>query len=148
VFDLARNGDTALMMKNVFNDVVQSVAVDYVGNLFAFASKDRKLIVVDPRAAQVVEDIEGHQGPKGIRIEWLGNSQKFVSTGFSKNSDREFKVWDARALKKGPVFTKQVELASGALTPYYDEGTNIVFFADAETRRSPSGSSRTPRLSS
>jgi len=129
VYDLARNGDIQLNVKNIFNDVVQSVAIDYIGNIFAFASKDRKITLVDPRSSQVVDENEGHQGPKGIRLTWLGNSSKFISTGFSKLSDREFKVWDSRSLKNGPVFTKQVELASGALTPFYDAGTGIVFFA-------------------
>jgi coronin-7 len=57
----------------------------------------------------------------------MGDSSKFLSTGFSKGSDREFKVWDMRN-SSSPLFTKLVDIASGVLIPYYDAGTGVVFF--------------------
>jgi len=61
-------------------------------------------------------------------LTWLGNSEKYVSTGFSKNSDREFKIWDTRS-GKTPITTKQVELASGVLKPMYDADIGVLFLA-------------------
>jgi len=50
------------------------------------------------------------------------------SVGFSKSSEREFKVWDTRNFKQ-PLVTKALDNASGSITPVYDAGTGVIFLA-------------------
>lgn len=56
----------------------------------------------------------------------MGSQNKIISVGFSKNSERQFSVWDARNLVD-PLGTVLIDSSSGVITPYYDEGTGILF---------------------
>jgi len=58
----------------------------------------------------------------------MGQRNKLLSTGFSKSSERELKLWDVRQFKQA-LATKVLDVASGAITPLYDEGTGVVYLA-------------------
>jgi len=75
----------------------------------ATTCKDKMLRVIDPRSSAVVATTEVHYGAKGSRVVWLGNKERIFTNGFSKTSEREFKIWDARNLAE--------PLATNAITP-------------------------------
>ena len=56
----------------------------------------------------------------------MGDQQKLISVGFSRTSERQFSVWDTRKFDT-PLGTVSLDTASGVITPYYDEGTGILF---------------------
>lgn len=56
----------------------------------------------------------------------MGNQDKLISVGFSKTSERQFSVWDTRNFSS-PLGTVNMDTSSGLITPYYDEGTSILF---------------------
>jgi len=109
-------------------DIIQSAAWDYTGNLYATASKDKKVRVVDPRSNSVIGEVEAHAGIKGMRLAFLGRRNKLFSMGFSKISERQFSLWDPRSMDK-PVHTENIDTAAGILMPFYDNDTNVLYLA-------------------
>jgi len=106
-------------------DIIQSADWNRNGSMLATSCKDKKLRTIDPRQNKIAQEVEGHQGVKGSRIIYLG-MDKLFSVGFTKTSEREFSIWDARNL--GTKLTSQsVDSASGLLLPFYDEDTNVLF---------------------
>ena len=56
----------------------------------------------------------------------MGNQEKIISAGFSKGSERQFSIWDTRNFSS-PLTSITLDTASGVVTPYYDEGTSILY---------------------
>ncbi|KAI9203530.1 uncharacterized protein BJ171DRAFT_509889 [Polychytrium aggregatum] len=109
-------------------EIIQSITWNYDGSLLATACKDKKIRVYDVRTNKVVQETNGHQGVKGSRVVWMGNSGKLTSTGFSRSSDRQVFVWDTANLAE-PIKQENIDTASGMLMPYFDGDTNILFLA-------------------
>jgi hypothetical protein len=109
-------------------DIIQSSTWNYNGQLFATASKDKKVRVVDPRANKIVNEVEAHAGVKGMRVAYLGRKEKLFTMGFSKTSERQFSLWDPRNFGT-PLHSENIDTASGILMPFYDDDTNILYLA-------------------
>jgi len=118
-------GKAVLSVDSQHTDIIQSADWNRNGSQLATTCKDKKLRLIDPRQSKVVQEVEAHQGVKGSRVIYLG-MDKLLSVGFTKTSEREMAIWDARNL--GTRITSQtVDSASGLLMPFYDEDTGIVF---------------------
>jgi len=109
-------------------DIIQSSSWDYTGNMYATASKDKKVRMLDPRANSIVAEIEAHPGIKGMRLAFLGQRDKLFTMGFSKTSERQYSLWDPKSLKE-PLKTENIDTAAGILMPFFDNDTNILFLA-------------------
>jgi len=109
-------------------DIIQSSAWDYTGNQFATASKDKKVRLIDPRSNSIVSEIEAHAGIKGMRCTFLGSKNKLFTMGFSKISERQFSIWDARKPEKS-LHTENIDTAAGILMPFYDNDTSVLYLA-------------------
>jgi len=109
-------------------DIVNSVTWNYDGSMIATTSKDKKLRVIDPRANKTVQETFAHQGVKGTRVCWLGDSDRLLTTGFSKTSDRQYMIWDAKNLSE-PLKTENIDTQSGGLIPWYDNDTKMLYLA-------------------
>lgn len=88
----------------------------------------KKLRIFDVRSNKVVQEAQSHQGVKGSRVAWLGDSERIVTTGFSKMSDRQVYVWDSSKLEK-PLKTMMLDTSSGIVMPFYDQDTKILYLA-------------------
>jgi len=53
---------------------------------------------------------------------------KLVSVGFSKVSERQFILWDARNLENN-LQVENIDTAAGLLMPFFDFDTNVLFIA-------------------
>jgi len=95
---------------------------------FATASKDKKVRIVDPRANKIVAEKEVHQGIKGSRVVYLGTTNKFLTIGFSKTSERQYALWDPRSFSE-PIQTENIDTSAGILMPFYDNDTKVLFLA-------------------
>ena len=103
------------MQKNEFlghTEIIQSLAWNYDGSQLVTTCKDKKIRVYDARTSQPVQITNGHAGIKGARVIWLGNSPNFLTTGFSKTSDRQVYVWDSRNTQT-PLKQETIDQASG-----------------------------------
>jgi len=109
-------------------DIIQSAAWDHHGVLYATASKDKKVRLLDPRANAIIADIEAHPGVKGMRLAFLGSRDKLFTMGFSKTSERQYSLWDPKNMTT-PLKTENIDTAAGILMPFYDNDTNMLYLA-------------------
>lgn len=109
-------------------DIIQSCAWNRDGSLIASACRDRKLRVLDPRAQTAAGEVVCHQGVKGLRVCWMTDKDKILTTGFTKTIEREFSIWDPRNLAE-PLAHQILDTQSGVIMPFYDPDTSILFLA-------------------
>ena len=57
---------------------------------------------------------------------YMGNSDRLLSVGFSKSSERTVKLWDLKNLSQ-PITEVKIDSGAGFITPYYDPDTGVVF---------------------
>lgn len=108
-------------------DLCQDIVWDYKGDNYATACKDKAIRFVDARASRVTGKINGaHDGVKGVKVVYMGESGKVLTTGHSRASGREVKIWDLKNLEK-PIHTEKIDTAAGVLMPMYDADTNVIF---------------------
>lgn len=85
-------GQTHVTLKHP--DIVQSLSWSAAGNLLATTSRDKKLRVWDVRQGKPVHEAPGHTGAKNSRLVWLGEHNRFATTGFSRMSERQLALWE------------------------------------------------------
>lgn len=107
------------------NDAIQSIAFNPSGTLLASTCRDRKIRLFDARSGgDAVRITDGHGGIKGARIAWMGDLDKFATTGFSKMSDRQVGIWEAGGL--GNIKTITLDQSAGVVMPFWTDN-NILF---------------------
>jgi len=108
-------------------DLCQDIVWDYQGDNYATACKDKAVRFVDARSARVGKMIkQAHDGVKGVKVCYMGQSGKVLTTGHSRASGREVKIWDLRSLDK-PLHVEKIDTAAGALMPMYDVDTDVIY---------------------
>ncbi|XP_025088826.1 coronin-7-like isoform X2 [Pomacea canaliculata] len=125
IFDVAAGKEN--YANNVHGDQVQSISWKSTGSVIASTCKDKHLRLLDLRGNAVVQETEGHQNVKDTRVLWLGETEYIFSTGFNRNQQREYKLWDIRAFQS-PLVTSDAQ-GNGTLMCFYDEDTKMVFLA-------------------
>lgn len=111
-------------------DLVTSFAFNYNGTLLVTTSRDKKLRIWDIRSGKIVSEGPAHTGAKPSRVAWLGNTDRIVTTGFSRLSDRQVGIWNVHDIEAGPIDGFMVvDSSSGVLIPIFDESTNILYLA-------------------
>jgi len=123
IWDIEKGRDL-LTVEAQHTDIIQSAEWNRNGSLVVTSCKDKKIRVIDPRSNKLVQEAEGHQGIKGSRVVFIGD--KLLSVGFSKNSDREYTIWDSKNMSN-KLSTQSIDTASGLLMPFYDEDTKMLF---------------------
>jgi coronin-1B/1C/6 len=109
-------------------NIIQTVSWNYDGSQIVTACKDKKIRVLDPRSNSIVGEVAAHDGVKGSRAIFLGNTGKILSVGFSKTSDRQYSIWDPSNLA-APLASENIDTASGQLMPFYDNDTGVLFLS-------------------
>ncbi|KAG7153468.1 Coronin-7-like [Homarus americanus] len=109
-------------------DQVQNTSWDGTGSLFVSTSRDRTIRIVDPRADKVAYEAESHKSPKDSRVQWLGQTDRILSTGWDSSRVREVRLRDLRNFSK-PYKIQGFDSSTGILMPLYDPDTNMVFLA-------------------
>jgi coronin-1B/1C/6 len=108
-------------------DLTQDIVWDVRGDTFATSNKDKSLRFVDARTGKETLVVEqAHDGVKSMKLAFFGETGHFLTTGASKTSGREMKVWDVKNLKE-PLHVEAVDTASGALMPLYDQDTTVLY---------------------
>ncbi|CAI6337252.1 unnamed protein product [Periconia digitata] len=121
-------GQAKLALKH--KDIVQSLCWNAEGSLLVTTSRDKKLRVWDVRQETPAYEVPGHEGAKNSRAVWLGEHDRIATTGFSRMSDRQLALWDARNPGNGPIggFTT-LDSISGVCMPFWDDGTQCLYLA-------------------
>jgi len=108
-------------------DIIQCLDWNYTGNLIATSSKDKKIRIFDPRTDEAsARSVTAHEGVKGSRVCWIRD--KLLTIGFTKSSEREFKIWDPSSLDK-PLASLSIDNAAGIIMPFFDMDNNILYLA-------------------
>lgn len=112
------------------NDLIYSFCFNYNGSMIATSSRDKKIRIWDIRSSTIVSEGNSHDGPKPCRIQWLGKNDRVITTGFSKQSDRQIGIWDINNIQNGPIngFV-HIDSSSGVLIPYFDISNSIMYLA-------------------
>mmetsp|Transcript_4344 Transcript_4344/g.9344 ORF Transcript_4344/g.9344 Transcript_4344/m.9344 type:complete len:453 (+) Transcript_4344:85-1443(+) len=109
------------------DDLCQDIVWDYKGDNYATTCKDKAVRFIDARAATVTSQIaQAHDGIKGVKVVYMGESDKVLTTGHSRQSGREVKIWDLKNLEK-PLHVEKIDTAAGVLMPLYDVDTNVIY---------------------
>jgi len=128
VWDVAA-GVTKVTLEG-FGGLVQDTAWSGTGALLATSDKAKVAKIWDPRTAGVTAEWTPHDGGKAFKLLFLGSSPNMLTVGFTKQSKREFKVWDGRVLgspSAKPLATYELDQAAGVMIPFYDEDTRMLY---------------------
>lgn len=118
----------ALMEVSCHEDVPLCISWNYDGSLLATTCKDKTLRVIDPRSGTIVSKKEkAHDGTKSWKCVFLKDG-RIVTFGFSRMSDRQYKLWNAHDLSE-PIISEDIDRENGILFPFYDPDTNLLFAA-------------------
>ncbi|KAF9805154.1 hypothetical protein SFRURICE_013347 [Spodoptera frugiperda] len=110
-------------------EVIQSTSWKKDGKLLATSCKDKKVRIIDPRAATAVVDVaNSHQNIKDSRIVWLGDQDRILTTGFDSARLRQIMIRDIRNLSQTQK-TLELDCSTGILMPLFDPDTNMLFLA-------------------
>jgi coronin-1B/1C/6 len=110
------------------SQLIQSLAWNYDGSILATSSKDKILRLFDARQSAASSEWQAHDGSKTSKLCWLGNTGKLVSVGFTRQSKRQFKIWDPKNTEK-PLATCDIDQAAGVIMPFFDEDINVLYLA-------------------
>lgn len=128
LWDIAK-GTEINSLDTAHEQLIQDIVWDYTGALYATSSKDKHIRLMDARTAAVANKIEtAHEGAKSMKLTFLGHMDKLVSVGFTRQSQRQFKIWDPRntaaALEK-----VEIDQAAGVIMPFFDPDTSLLYLA-------------------
>jgi coronin-1B/1C/6 len=111
------------------DQLIQDVAWDYTGALYATTSKDKIVRIFDPRIPIVSQTIlNAHDGARSSKLVYLGSKEKLLTVGFTRQSQRQFKIWDPRQLSS-EIKRIDIDQAAGVIMPFYDDDTQIIYLA-------------------
>lgn len=114
---------------DVHEQLIQDIVWDYTGTHYATSSKDKNVRIHDARSGRTTATITtAHEGVKSIKMTYLGSFDKLVTVGFTRQSQRQFKVWDPRNLAL-EVKRVDVDQAAGVIMPFYDPDTCLLYLA-------------------
>jgi coronin-1B/1C/6 len=119
-------GQSPLTLKH--GDIVQSLTWNASGSLLATTSRDKKIRVWDVRQQAPVHEGPGHAGAKNSRAVWMGEHNRFATTGFSKMSERQIALWEPGRTEPIGGFT-MLDSISGVCMPFWDDGSNCLYLA-------------------
>lgn len=122
------NTQSEIINNTKVQDLIQDIVWDYCGKQYAVASKNKKVTAFDARSSEETFQFNPHDGSKGVKLTYLGDNDKLLTVGFTKQSEREFKIWDQRNLDK-PLTRIAMDQASGVILPFYDVDTSILYLA-------------------
>ncbi|OTB17990.1 hypothetical protein K445DRAFT_266330 [Daldinia sp. EC12] len=108
-------------------DIVQSLSWNANGTMLVTTSRDKKLRVWDVRQERPAHEGPGHEGAKNSRTVWLGEHNRFATTGFSRMSDRQLALWEPG--NNTPIVNNILDSISGVCMPFWDDACNCLYLA-------------------
>lgn len=120
------SGKCAVNLKHP--DIVQSLSWSADGSLLVTSSRDKKLRVWDVRQEKPVHEAPGHTGAKNSRVVWMGEHNRFATTGFSRMSERQLALWEPGRNEPIGGF-ETLDSISGICMPFWDDGSKCLYLA-------------------
>ena len=109
--------------------LIQDLVWDYTGTTYCTSSKDKHVRIIDARSSNLVSTIyNAHEGAKSIRLTYAGALDRLITVGFTRQSQRQFKIWDPRNTNK-ELKRVDIDQAAGVIMPFFDPDTNLLYLA-------------------
>jgi len=116
-------------LSDAHDQLIQDIVWDYSGTTYTTSSKDKHVRICDARSGSVASIIENaHEGAKSTKLTYLGPHNKLVTVGFTRQSQRQFKIWDPRKTSE-ELKRVDVDQAAGVIMPFFDPDTNLLYLA-------------------
>ena len=109
-----------------FGGLVQDMSWSYDGASLLTSSKDKLAKIHDVRSGKVAAEWTPHEGGKAFKALFLGERGQLLTVGFTKQSKREFKLWDGKNFD-APLTTQEIDQAAGVMLPFYDDDTRMLY---------------------
>jgi len=107
------------------------------GHLLATSDKNKMVKIWDPRTGtDPISEIPAHDGSKTTKLTFLGDSNNLCTVGFTKQSKRQWKMWDPRKASKA-ITIQDIDSSAGVIMPFFDEDSSMLYLAgkgDANVR--------------
>ncbi|KAF2215357.1 hypothetical protein CERZMDRAFT_105110 [Cercospora zeae-maydis SCOH1-5] len=126
IWDL-EDGKSKLTLKG--NDIFTSMSWSADGSTLVTTSRDKKLRFWDVRQERPAHEVPGHSGAKISKVQWMGDHDRVVTTGFSKMSERQMGLWDTRNPTAPIGDFVPLDSGSGVVMPFWDDGSQILYLA-------------------
>ncbi|CAK1364755.1 unnamed protein product [Cercospora beticola] len=126
IWDL-EDGKSKLTLKG--NDIFTSMSWSADGSTLVTTSRDKKLRFWDVRQEKPAYEVPGHSGAKISKVQWMGDHDRVVTTGFSKMSERQMGLWDTRNPTTPIGDFVPLDSGSGVVMPFWDDGSQILYLA-------------------
>ncbi|OCF44702.1 actin cross-linking [Kwoniella heveanensis CBS 569] len=113
-----------LPAQGVFN-----MAFNVEGDRVAIATKDGRLIVLDPRNPSTLVQGKAHDSPRSFQTTWIDRSH-IITVGFSRGSQRKINLYNVPASGSGDIttlYSLTIDVSPSVLFPVYDPDTNILY---------------------
>jgi WD40 repeat protein len=129
IWDISKSDEA--LYEGEYKKSITDVKWNYDGSMLGTTSKDAAIRVFDPRAgiekaAIIFKDT--HKGTKPAKILFVNSFNRIYSFGGTKSQSRQCKVWDLRSGGGSkPMKKLNIDSASGAMLPFYDRSTNLIF---------------------
>lgn len=126
LWDIEKGGEI-VQMGETTESLYQDVAWSYTGSFLATTCKDKFVRLYDARSGDVIAKKQNaHEGSKSVKLTFLGEKETFATVGFTRQSQRQFKIWDPRNLDK-ELKKVDIDQAAGVIMPFYDPDTNLLY---------------------
>lgn len=123
VFDVAAQSIGITFAEH--SDALNHIRWNYDGSQLATTCKDKIVRIFDPRDGKVAQQVLAFEGSKKTSVEFLQHNL-IATTGFSKNSTRQIKLYDVRNMANAAA-SEDLDQSAGVLIPYYDWDSSILY---------------------
>jgi coronin-1B/1C/6 len=122
-------GSEVCSLNDTHQQLIQDIVWDYTGTTYTTSSKDKHVRIVDARTSTVVNTINtAHEGAKSTKLTYTGGLDRLITVGFTRQSQRQFKIWDPRNTSQ-ELKKVDIDQAAGVIMPFFDCDTNLLYLA-------------------
>jgi coronin-1B/1C/6 len=124
VWDVEKQGEVA--STDAHTSLIQDVQWNADGSLLGTSCKDKVVRLFDPRGSSVATELRAaHEGSKSVKLAFLQDGL-LATVGFTRQSQRQIKIWDAREPSKELALVS-LDQAAGVLLPFFDPDTKMLY---------------------
>jgi WD40 repeat protein len=97
-----------------------------LGDKVAVATKDGRILTLDPRRPESQALGSAHDSPRSFQITWIDETQ-LLSVGFSRGSQRRINLYQITDNTIKTLSSFMMDISPSVLFPQYDPDTNILY---------------------
>lgn len=96
------------------------------GAKVAIATKDSRVVVLDPRTPHVRAEGKAHDSPRSFQLAWVDESS-LITVGFNRGSQRKINLYDITDSEVTTRHSVLVDVSPSVLFPVYDPDMRVLY---------------------